>query len=129
ALAKRERDYNALLGRNAQQREYIALQQQQLAQLSNPRSWAQPETREQPQPRARPLITEDERKAYGDDALSVMERKAREVVQPVVEQLNQETERLKRELQRVKSDDVYEALNHELPNWREVNGNQEWKDW
>src|SRR5437762_137551 len=32
-LVKRERDYNALLGRNAQQREYIAMQQTQLSQL------------------------------------------------------------------------------------------------
>ena len=34
----------------------------------------------------RPLITDEERRAYGDEALSVMERKAREVVQPVVTQ-------------------------------------------
>ena len=34
----------------------------------------------------RPLITDEERRVYGDEALSVMERKAREVVQPVVTQ-------------------------------------------
>jgi len=34
----------------------------------------------------RPLITDEEPRAYGDEALSVMERKARDVVQPVVTQ-------------------------------------------
>jgi len=129
-LAKRERDYNALLGRNAQQREYIAMQQTQLAQMSNPRSWAQPnQQRPQQAQRARPLITDEERRAYGDEALSVMERKAREVVQPVVQQLNQQNQQLRQELQKVKSQDIYQALDSALPSWRQINQTQEWRDW
>ncbi len=125
-LAKQQRDYHALLGRNAQQRDYIAMQQTQLAQMANPRSWAN--QNEQPK-KSRPLITEDERKAYGDDALSVMERKAREVLGPVVEDLNQKNQRLQRELQQVKANDVYFVLDDELPNWRDVNQSEDWKAW
>ena len=124
ALAKQERDNKALLGRLAQQRDYIAMQQTQLAQLSNPRSWAQPE-----QPKPKKLITDEERQAYGDEALSVMERKAREVVMPVVEQLNKKNQALAQELQQVKANDVYFTLDSDLPNWRDINRSDEWKDW
>ena len=124
-LAKQQRDNKAMLGRLAQQREYIAMQQTQLAQLSNPRSWAQPEQPKQP----KKLITDEERQAYGDEALSVMERKAREVVLPVVEQLDAKNRRLEQELQRVKANDVYATLDDDLPNWRDINRSDEWKDW
>jgi len=126
-LAKRERDYNALLGRNAQQREYIALQQTQLQNLSNPRSWAQP-TAQQPQQSPR-LITDEERRAYGDEALSVMERKAREVVGPVVQNMERQNQALRSELQQVKSHDIYSLLDQSLENWRDINQDQQWKDW
>jgi hypothetical protein len=127
-LAKRERDYNALLGRNAQQREYIAMQQTQLQNMSNPRSWAQPQQQQPAQPQP-PLITEAERQAYGEEALSVMERKAREVVRPVVQDMERQNQQLRNELQRVKSQDVYDALDQHLQNWRQINGEQQWKDW
>jgi hypothetical protein len=75
------------------------------------------------------LITEDERRAYGDEALSVMGRKAREVMQPVVQDMYRQNQQLRGELQRIKSNDVYSMLDQTLENWREINQNQEWKDW
>jgi hypothetical protein len=76
-----------------------------------------------------PLITEEERRAYGDEALSVMERKAREVVHPVVQELNQQAQQLRQELQQVKATDVYSMLDQNLPDWREINRSDEWKEW
>jgi hypothetical protein len=76
-----------------------------------------------------PLITEDERRAYGDEALSVMERKAREVVGPVVNDLNRQNQQLRSELQRVKAHDIYSTLDQNMPNWREINTSQEFLDW
>jgi hypothetical protein len=58
-----------------------------------------------------------------------MERKAREVVGPVVEQLNQKNAQLSQELQRVKANDVYFVLDSDLPNWRDINRSDEWKAW
>ena len=78
---------------------------------------------------ARPLITEDERRAYGDEALSVMARQAQETVGPALHDLQRQSQILRSELQRVKSNDVYEMLDQSLPSWREVNQEQEWKDW
>ena len=70
-------------------------------------------------------ISEQERRDYGDEALSVMERKAREVVQPVMQQLNQQNQQLRQELQKVKSNDIFARLNHELPDWRAINRDPE----
>lgn len=124
-LAKQARDYNALLGRNQQQRDYIAMQQGQINQLSNPRSWAQPQ---QPQQR-QPLISDEERKYYGDDLLSVVERKAREVVQPAVRELAERNKQLQQELKQVKTNDVYSELDRQMPGWEAINDNQAWRDW
>jgi hypothetical protein len=77
----------------------------------------------------RPLITPEERAAYGDEALSVMGRKAQEVFQPVVQDMQRQNQQLRSELQRVKANDVYSTLDQFLPEWRSVNQNQDWKDW
>jgi hypothetical protein len=120
-LAKQQRDYNALLGRNAQQRDYIAMQQTQLASLSNPRSWATPENK--------PLISDEERKNYGDELLSVIERKAKEALSPEVRSLAEQNQKLQRELTKVKANDVYSELDTKLPNWEQINDNPAWVNW
>jgi hypothetical protein len=117
-----------LLGRNAQQREYIAMQQGQLAALSNPRSWAQDDA-PQPQRKARSLISDEERKAYGDELLSVIERKSTEVVRPAVQRLAQENEQLREQLHRVQNNDVWGSLATAVPNWQEVNQNPGFHEW
>jgi hypothetical protein len=77
----------------------------------------------------RSLIWEAERQAYGDEALSVMARKAQEVVQPFVDQVTQQNRMMQQELARVKSNDIYGALDQQLPDWRRINQDQDWKDW
>ena len=52
-----------------------------------------------------------------------------EVVQPVVQDMQRQNQQLRNELQRVKSNDVWTALSDAMPNWREINQSQEWKDW
>jgi hypothetical protein len=75
------------------------------------------------------LISEAERQAYGDEALSVMERKAREVVRPVMQDMERQTQQLRNELQRVKSQDIYDALDQRLPGWREINQSPDFLSW
>jgi hypothetical protein len=74
----------------------------------------------------RSLISESERQAYGDEALSVMERKAREVVQPFVEQVTWQNQALRQELQQVKSNNIWSLLDQRLPSWREINQDPGW---
>jgi hypothetical protein len=77
----------------------------------------------------RSLLSQDEIQAYGLEALSVMERKAREVVQPFVEQVTWQNQALRQELQQVKSNDIWSMLDQRLPNWREINQDSGWKEW
>jgi hypothetical protein len=77
----------------------------------------------------RSLLSEDEIRAYGSEALSVMERKAMEVVGPVVQDMQRQNQALRSELQRVKSHDIWSMLDQRLPNWREINQDSRWKDW
>jgi hypothetical protein len=77
----------------------------------------------------RPLITAEERAAYGDEALDVMARRAQEVVGPVLNDLNRQNQELRSELQRVNAHDIYSTLDQNLPDWRRINQDQDWKDW
>jgi hypothetical protein len=61
--------------------------------------------------------------------LSVVERKAEEVVRPKVAYLQNENNALREQLSRVQNNDVWGALASALPNWREINGNPAFHDW
>jgi hypothetical protein len=77
----------------------------------------------------RSLITPEEQAAYGQEALSVMERKAMEVLGPVAQDMQRQNQYLHNELQKVKAHDIYSTLDQAMPNWRDLNNMQEWKDW
>ena len=77
----------------------------------------------------RSLISPEEEAAYGQEALSVMARKAQEVVQPYVDQVTQHNRMMQHELARIKSNDIWSMLDQRLPNWREINQDSRWKDW
>jgi len=81
-----------------------------------------------PQP-PKPLITPEERQTYGDELLSVVERKALEATMPKLTQLERENLELKQRLARGEANDVYTVLTAQLPNWRDINNSDEWKSW
>ena len=75
------------------------------------------------------LVTDHERAEYGDEALSVMGRRAREVIEPAVQQLSQQNQILNQKLQRLQANDVYAALDRALPSWRQINRSEGWLAW
>ena len=82
------------------------------------------------------LITDDERADYGEDFLKVVGKRARQEVAPVINAYKQEIAQLKQQLEGftgfVKQDSqqkLLSKLDERLPNWREVNTNQEFLDW
>lgn len=84
---------------------------------------------QQPVEPFKPMITDEERKAYGDDLLSVVERKALEAVQPRMNQLAQENNQLKQRLQRDEANHIYSFLSAQLPNWAEINTHPDFIAW
>jgi hypothetical protein len=75
-------------------------------------------------------ITEDERRAYGDEALSVIGRKAREIMDPVAFNLFQQNREIQHRLQKLQTHDVYQALDRALgEQWLSINRSPEWIEW
>src|SRR5262249_50043459 len=79
----------------------------------------------------RSLITEEERRAYGEEALSVMERAALGAVGGTIEQLDLQNRRLSSELQAVKQREVLDYLDRRYgEQWRQTNKNDpRWLNW
>jgi hypothetical protein len=78
---------------------------------------------------AQPLVTEEERKAYGDDLLSVIERKAMEVVQPQLQSLKHRSDELDKRVHSNEARDIYAVLDQEIPNWRDINTHPDFLTW
>ena len=119
-----EHRYRSMEGRVKQLTELNAMQSNQLAQLSTTVTQLQ-----NPKQPSRPLVTDEERRAYGDDLLSVVERKALEAVQPHISELAQQNYDLQQRVQRDEARTIYDVLGVELPNWREINTSPDFLRW
>ena len=120
-----EHRYKSMEGRVKKQDAVINSLLGQVQQLSEPR----PHPQMQPEPPKRSFITEDERKAYGDDLLDLVSRKALETVQPHIERLAQENNQLRQRLVRDEARSIYDILDGEIPNWRDINTDPEFLQW
>lgn len=116
-----EHRYRSMEGRVRQLTEINNTLSTNLQQMSS--------TVNQPPPKVTPLVTEEERKAYGDDLLSVVERKALEAVQPHINKLTTENQQLRQRLERDEARDVYGVLDGEIPNWKDVNVHPDFLMW
>jgi hypothetical protein len=74
-------------------------------------------------------VTPEERRAYGDDLLSVVERKAMEAVQPHLDQLQNANDRLARRVYAQGARTIYDELDEHVPGWREINTSPEFLAW
>jgi prefoldin subunit 5 len=86
--------------------------------------------------KAQSLITADELKDYGEEFLSVVGKKAKEELVPLVASLQEEIKGLKSQLGNVGTslavnarDKMFGSLDKELSDWREINQKQEFLDW
>jgi hypothetical protein len=74
-------------------------------------------------------ISEAERRAYGDDLLNVIERKAVEAFQPYAQRLENQNRDLRARLARGESNDIYALLDSEIAGWRELNTHPDFLAW
>jgi hypothetical protein len=82
------------------------------------------------------LVTPEEAADYGDEFLTVVGKRSREELLPEVEALRTEINSLKGQLQgvgtvmeRTEQQKVYGSLAAAVPNWREINQDQSFKEW
>jgi hypothetical protein len=121
-----EHRYRSMEGRFRQQMDINANLGNQIQQLSSTITQLQA-----PRERsfAQPLITEEERKAYGDDLLDVVSRKAMEAVNPQIQRLRNENQDLRRRVQSNEARDIYSVLDEEIPDWKDVNVHPDFLQW
>lgn len=91
----------------------------------------------QPDPYAQQVfLTNEDVETYGSEMLDVTKRAAQEAVTPYIRQLQEELQALRGQVgtvyngvqQRTRSE-MYEVLNREVPNWREVQQTPEFLEW
>lgn len=82
------------------------------------------------------LLTDKERAEYGDEFLGVVEKKAKEALGSDVETLRRQVADLTAKLQNTSQtvarnarDEMKSALTEAIPNWEEINYQQEFKEW
>ena len=78
---------------------------------------------------AQRYVTEQERREYGDAALSVMGRRAREIIDPLAHNLLQQNREIQQRLQKLQARDIYAALDQAQPDWRAINRDPAFWDW
>jgi len=83
---------------------------------------------QQPQP-SQPLVTQADVQTYGPELVDLIKRGATEAVAPQLTHLEKENQQLKQRIAREARQSVYHVLDQQLPNWKEINTSQRFKDW
>jgi hypothetical protein len=76
-----------------------------------------------------PQVTQKDVDEWGVDAINLVRRAATDVMSPAVQNLAQQNLHLQQQVQRLKSNEVYEALDRALPDWRETNNDPSFHNW
>lgn len=81
-------------------------------------------------------VTPEEVKEYGEELMDVVGRRAKEVYEPLLAQLNQELAQVRQQVGGVRNSvtydasvKMYETLAKEVPNWEQINGSAEFARW
>jgi len=75
------------------------------------------------------LITEADREAYGDELIDLARRAARESVTPELEQLRAQNQQLTQRVQSTSKRELFQVLDRDIPNWRQINTSVQFKSW
>lgn len=75
------------------------------------------------------LITDQDRETYGEELIDVARRAGLEAVQPELEALRADNERLKSSAITTSQRELKQKLSGAVPNWPQIQKSQEWADW
>ena len=140
-----EDQFKAMQGRferaqkdNRQLIERLNETQRLLAFMQQPQSQPNPDTRFNIPitPAVQKLITDKERQEYGEELIDVVKRAAREIYDPIINELRTENSQLKQGFgsiqQNVATDArsrLYQELHKEVPDWNEINESDGFREW
>jgi hypothetical protein len=133
-----EHKYKSVNGRYIRAQEQIRGLTEQIQNLQNVVATMQVQqpVQDAPELKAERLITEDEERDYGSDLLNVVGKKAREELTPVIKQYEAKIKELEQKLQGINGvvtqdaqSKMLSSLDERLPQWRELNYNEEFLNW
>lgn len=133
-----EHKYNSVLGRLRRSQEQMKEMAEQINNLQGVIATMQttPSASEVPSFKTERLITDEEVRDYGEDLLTVVGKKAREELAPVIGKYEEKIADLERQLKGVNSvvqqdtqQKLLNALDENLPTWRDLNRNEDFLAW
>jgi hypothetical protein len=133
-----EHKYKSIHGRFLRSQEQLRDMVDQIQNLQNVIATMQaaPSASEVPSFKTERLITDDEARDYGEDFLKVVGKKAKEEVGPIIKSYEAKIADMERQLkgmstvvQQDSQQKLLGSLDKELPDWRELNTNEEFLDW
>lgn len=134
-----EHRYNSMKGRHDALQSRVSDMSAQIQSLqelvASLRAAPQPHKEETPTTPER-LVTDDEENEYGSELLTVVGKKAREEILPELQKLKKQLEGVEKRVdgvnEHVSVDSrtrMHNALDHEVPNWRELNYDEKFLAW
>lgn len=126
-----EHRYLSMKGRFDQSQHTVGALQQQLTEMGDELIRMQNVRAQQPEPRPepQPILTEEERKTYGEDLINVMRKAAMETVQPELDAVKQANQQLRQRLAQTANTGLAAELTAAVPTWREVKENPRFHTW
>jgi hypothetical protein len=119
-------------GRYEQGQRTLGSMQEQMSELGNELGRTQTllnQPRSQPKPPPAPLLTDEDRAAYGPELVDMVQRAAREAVSPDLTAVQQQNNQLRQQLTHQAQAGVYQNLDQEIPHWRDINSGERFKAW
>ena len=130
-----EARYHSMEGRYKQSMRTLGGMQEQLSDLGSELVRTQALLRGAPA-QAQPapgepvqVLTDEDRQNYGPDLINVAKRAALEAVSPELNSLKSENSQLRQRVTQQAQAGVYQSLDLEIPNWRQINDSERFKQW
>lgn len=131
--AQLKHQYLSMKGRYDQLSRTHGATQEQLVEMSNEVMRLQSLLAGRAQQAEKPAVPQDltpaEREHYGEEFITVAQKVARAAVQPELETLKQQNQRLLKEAEKNQVRSIHQTLDAAMPNWREINRSQQFSDW
>jgi hypothetical protein len=126
-----EHRYRSMKGRYDATQGIMAQMQEQMSLMANELTRTQSLLQQQPvtPQQVQSLVTEDDRKNYGDDLIDLTRRIAKDTVEPELTSVKEENKRLQQRIVQQAQRGVIETLDDQLPDWREINNSPRFKQW
>ena len=128
-----EHRYLSMKGRFDQSQQTIGSMQQQMTELGNELMRTQhilnARGAQQLQEPAKNLITPEDEKNFGPEILDLINRAAKQAVEPELTAIEQQSQQAREEAHRVARVNLYSQIATQMPAWREVNNNPRFIEW